>query len=139
MDGGTTMYFLYRHFSKDKTLLYIGISKNVTERSFKHKRQSSWFDEVVNVSCEPISKNLDDALVAEKSAIKNENPKFNVMHNKKAKIENSEIIERNIHRKSEAKARREYVRQLRKTYTWTEIGKMLNISPQRAQQLGVEK
>jgi len=42
-------------------------------------------------------------------------------------------------KKAEAKARREYVRQLRKTYTWTEIGKKLNISPQRAQQLGAEK
>lgn len=72
---------LYRHFAADGSLLYVGISLSWPARTKAHLRQSRWFEEVARVEIERFP-SREDALNAERHAIKSERPKFNVVHNK---------------------------------------------------------
>ena len=73
--------FLYRHFNKEGQLLYVGISLSAINRLTQHQKKASWFEEIVTMTMEPfLSK--DDSLAAEKRAIKEEKPKYNITHNK---------------------------------------------------------
>jgi predicted GIY-YIG superfamily endonuclease len=71
---------LYRYYSADNELLYVGISKSVFERLSQHKANAKWFKDSVRV--EYINyPDRKSALLAEEHAIKTENPKFNITHN----------------------------------------------------------
>ena len=76
---------LYRHYSEDKTLLYVGISNRIPRRIKEHRKLSKWFEEVVDIKIEWLP-NRDSATVAEKKAIKEEKPKWNIVHNKQDEI-----------------------------------------------------
>jgi len=78
-------YALYRCFDKDKNLIYIGISASVLARLSQHSHQSHWFSELVYVKIEKFD-SLCDAAYAEKNAIKNEHPQFNIVYNRPQKI-----------------------------------------------------
>lgn len=67
---------LYRHFSEDGTLLYIGASLNFCQRHEMHRDVSPWFDSVVKITLEHFETRAD-LLTAELEAIKNEIPKNN--------------------------------------------------------------
>jgi len=71
---------LYRHFSGDGTLLYVGISLSWPARTKSHARGSRWFDLVARVEIERFS-TREEALIAEREAIKAERPQFNIIHN----------------------------------------------------------
>lgn len=71
---------LYRHFGADGSLLYVGISLSWPARTKAHVRQSRWFEEVARVEIERFP-SRDEALRAEREAIKSEGPRFNVVHN----------------------------------------------------------
>ena len=71
---------LYRHYSSNGELIYVGISKNPYRRTGEHKALSEWFDKVSTIKIEWLP-TREEALKAEKAAIKNENPKFNIVHN----------------------------------------------------------
>jgi hypothetical protein len=75
------MVDLYRHLGDDNKLLYVGISFNALVRLKSHKHNSSWYDKVKSVVIEKYE-TRDDALIAEKVAIENEKPLFNVIYNK---------------------------------------------------------
>jgi predicted GIY-YIG superfamily endonuclease len=77
----TTRTALYRHFSADGALLYIGISLAVTKRLSDHVAHSHWSDDIarVEISWFPSRK---EALAAEKAAIGKEKPKHNAHHNR---------------------------------------------------------
>lgn len=70
---------LYRHWKGDE-LLYVGISISVLNRIAGHKK-SSWFREIDRITLERYP-SKPEALEAEKEAIKSENPKYNVVHNR---------------------------------------------------------
>jgi hypothetical protein len=69
--------FLYRHFSKDGELLYVGISLYALNRLGQHAKHSSWFERISKVTIEHFE-NRAWALEAEKSAIINEKPYYNI-------------------------------------------------------------
>ena len=67
---------LYRHFDSEGALLYVGISLSAIERLRKH-RESKRFDKIATVTIERF-KTRELALNAERIAIRDEDPKFNV-------------------------------------------------------------
>jgi excinuclease UvrABC nuclease subunit len=68
---------LYRHFDEKNTLLYVGISLSTFTRLSQHKDHSSWFKQVTRVAIEHFE-TREDAMAAERKAIKTEGPKFNI-------------------------------------------------------------
>ena len=70
---------LYRLTAADGTLLYIGISDHWARRMGQHQATKPWFADVsgVNVTTYPTR---EDALAAERAAIKAERPLHNVAH-----------------------------------------------------------
>lgn len=76
---------LYRHYDKNDVLLYLGISLTLFQRLADHKLYSIWFNEVTKITVERFNseKNL---LIAEKKAIKNEKPLYNIQHSDLKKI-----------------------------------------------------
>lgn len=73
--------YLYRHFDKEGTLLYVGESLSFSKRTKDHERGSDWFGDITNITIEKFD-SKKSALKAEVQAIKKENPKFNIQHNK---------------------------------------------------------
>lgn len=67
---------LYRHFDADGQLLYVGVSNNPPRRLWEHKRRAPWADQIANVSVKWMA-SREDALDAERAAIRNESPLFN--------------------------------------------------------------
>lgn len=70
---------LYRHFSKGDELLYVGVSMNAFARYAVHVRSSPWVPMVAKMTIEKFD-SIDDALVAERSAIISEKPMFNKVY-----------------------------------------------------------
>jgi predicted GIY-YIG superfamily endonuclease len=71
---------LYRHFSADGELLYIGISLSVLHRIGQHSKHSSWFNKIARISIENFD-SREEAKSAEQRAIEKEKPFFNIHHN----------------------------------------------------------
>ena len=74
---------LYRHFDKNNTLLYVGVSLSYASRLAQHRDHAHWFQEVEIVKIERFSTRRD-ALDAEKRAVVSENPKCNIQLRKTA-------------------------------------------------------
>lgn len=70
---------LYRHWNANDDLLYVGISLSHTGRLAQHKRNSRWFYQISRVTLEHYD-TREEALAAERHAIKTESPVFNVVH-----------------------------------------------------------
>jgi predicted GIY-YIG superfamily endonuclease len=68
---------LYRHFAADGTLLYVGISLNPLNRLGQHKHNAAWFDKITRVAIEQFP-SWAAALEAERNAIKEEKPLYNI-------------------------------------------------------------
>jgi excinuclease UvrABC nuclease subunit len=68
---------LYRHFDAEKKLLYVGISLSTFARLSQHKDHSPWFEQVTTVEIEHFE-TREEAMAAERKAIKTENPQFNI-------------------------------------------------------------
>ena len=68
---------LYRHFDEGSNLLYVGISLNTFARLSQHKQHAKWFEKIKSVKIEHFE-TREQAIAAEKWAIKQENPKFNI-------------------------------------------------------------
>lgn len=81
---------LYRHFSEDGTLLYVGISNSAVRRLGQHMRGARWATEIsrVEVSQYP---SRESALAAEKAAIIAELPLWNKVHNTRRRPEGPSI------------------------------------------------
>jgi hypothetical protein len=71
---------LYRFFDKSGRLLYVGVSSVGPGRWKEHSKGRSWWHEVVSSTIEHYpTRQL--ALLAERSAIRNERPIYNKVHN----------------------------------------------------------
>jgi predicted GIY-YIG superfamily endonuclease len=70
-------YKLYRHYDRNETLLYVGISANVFARIAGHKSTSKWFDDIAKITIENYE-SYAEVLEAEASAILSEKPLYNI-------------------------------------------------------------
>lgn len=77
---------LYRHWGRNNTLLYVGISLSAVGRLSDHKRDSEWYWEIEKVTCEHYE-TREEALEAETIAIQQENPKYNKQKKTKKKTD----------------------------------------------------
>jgi hypothetical protein len=77
-----TSAIVYRCYSADGQLLYIGSCALWSSREAMHKAQTRWWPEVARVDKEP-QPNLGVAKQAEKAAIGAEAPLYNKVHNVK--------------------------------------------------------
>lgn len=68
---------LYRHFSADGRLLYVGISLCAIGRLAQHRQTAHWFGEISRVDVEWLPSRRD-ALKAEAEAIRKESPMHNI-------------------------------------------------------------
>lgn len=75
--------WLYRMFDQDGILLYVGISQDAFVRFAQHARSKSWIKQVARWEREPFP-SRQMALQAEKAAIEQESPLFNIAHNERA-------------------------------------------------------
>ena len=75
---------LYRYFDKDNNLLYVGISYDSLKRKKSHMASAKWKDLYRSMTME-VFETRELALAAEKNAIIEENPWFNIIHNTKKK------------------------------------------------------
>lgn len=71
---------LYRHYDCRANILYIGISHNFSNRLDQHEQASEWYDQIAWVKVEHYE-SREQALIAEKKAILDEKPPFNMIHN----------------------------------------------------------
>jgi predicted GIY-YIG superfamily endonuclease len=76
-----TTVSLYRFYDSTDRLLYIGITNRITRRLDEHGDEKPWYGEVTRVKVEHHPDRYA-ALAAEKSAIKTERPKYNIVHNR---------------------------------------------------------
>ncbi len=72
---------LYRFYNTADELLYVGISEKGPERWKAHRKDKPWWTDVARTTTEHYD-TRQDALDAERSAIKAEKPKHNVVHNR---------------------------------------------------------
>ena len=70
---------LYRHYDDKNNLLYVGISLNALNRLYQHGGHSDWFDDIKIVKIEHFESRRE-AVNAERKAIKNEKPLYNIQH-----------------------------------------------------------
>lgn len=70
---------LYRCYSVNGDLLYIGISASAIARLAQHAEASHWFNEIARVDIEPFN-TREEAEAAELEAIGTEDPLFNIRH-----------------------------------------------------------
>lgn len=76
---------LYRHFDKDGKLLYVGISKCAIKRFRSHEKSSTWSRDVATIKIEWFA-STNDAMAAERIAIIEEKPIWNIHHNNRNKV-----------------------------------------------------
>lgn len=81
---GTT--YLYRLFSANHHLLYVGIGKSALVRLGSHLTDQPWADEIAHASVERFE-TRGEAEAAEKAAIKQELPRYNIVHAVRAVVE----------------------------------------------------
>lgn len=68
---------LYRYFTKDSRLLYVGVSHTTALRGQQHRLTSHWYSEASNITIEKYPTRAA-ALEAERKAILTEKPIYNV-------------------------------------------------------------
>lgn len=75
-DGSTD---LYRFFDADDRLLYVGISFSAITRAAQHRTTANWWPDMVMMTVERFD-TRQDALEAEREAIRTERPAYNIVH-----------------------------------------------------------
>lgn len=73
---------LYRYFDERDCLLYVGVSASAIRRLLEHAAGKVWAPLVSRVDVQTLP-SKEAALIAEKTAIEKERPRFNVQHNRK--------------------------------------------------------
>lgn len=73
----STDHGLYRFYSDDGRLLYVGISKNPGKRFDQHSQEKSWWPEVRGITVEWYP-DRESVVSAERRAIEIERPRYNI-------------------------------------------------------------
>jgi hypothetical protein len=74
------MHQHYRHFDANDRLLYVGESYNAPARLSQHKRDASWYRDIVRVTIETYATKAE-AKAAQTAAIRAEDPVYNMKEN----------------------------------------------------------
>lgn len=74
------MHILYRFFSVDGSLLYIGITNSLWTRCRNHEQTQPWWKEVTLATMEHYESRIELS-TAEAEAIKKESPRYNITYN----------------------------------------------------------
>jgi len=91
------MQHLYRHFDKDGSLLYIGVSLSAVKRLGQHKAKAHWYEFISRVEIESFE-TREYVLEAERIAIITEKPRYNLkipVERKEKKLKRSIVIDVN--------------------------------------------
>lgn len=115
---------LYRHFANDGKLLYVGISLSTIARLSQHREASGWYCEISSISIEKF-KSREEAIEAEKIAIKAERPKYNIVHKEDIVSANKEAKSKIIFDSKNELLKR--IVSYKVTYTQNELADVLNI------------
>ena len=83
VDG--TPHIMYRLYSAEDELLYIGITMNFPARINQHKNDKFWWEEVSTIRLER-HRSRNALRAAEREAILAERPTYNLAHNAPARI-----------------------------------------------------
>lgn len=76
-------FHLYRHFDAAGILLYVGVSLSALNRLAAHRRKAPWFWSIARVEISRFD-TREQSLEAERTAIVNERPLFNIQHAERA-------------------------------------------------------
>jgi predicted GIY-YIG superfamily endonuclease len=74
--GVTPEAYLYRHYQPDGDLVYVGITLSILDRTDTHLQDARWRKLICLIVIEPFA-TREEALQAERIAIRNEYPKHN--------------------------------------------------------------
>lgn len=75
-----TPFTLYRFYNAGDELLYVGLSVNPGNRFERHRQDKTWWSEVTRIEMEQLP-NHESLKAAEREAIKEEKPLYNVLMN----------------------------------------------------------
>lgn len=70
--------YVYKHFDKKGTLLYVGIADDVQKRTAQHLKRSPWAASIASTTSKPYGTRIK-AAIAELQAIDREKPLYNVI------------------------------------------------------------
>lgn len=84
-----THHALYRFYDQTGALLYVGITSDPGARWPKHRRDKPWWHDVATITVE-VHPDRDTVLAAERTAIVNECPRYNIVHNSGAGLRRDE-------------------------------------------------
>lgn len=76
-------HVLYRFLDRNGGLLYVGVTCNPPTRFKQHQVTKDWWESVANIGIETFS-SREELIEAERKTIKEEKPKFNIIHNSQA-------------------------------------------------------
>jgi len=101
-------YFLYKIFGKDKQLLYVGFTNNISRRFSQHKGKE-WFKLMASFESIPFATEIE-CKEAEEDCIKQQNPIYNLQHTEdKAKTKDKTFRQRGIYFSDQVMLRLKYI------------------------------
>jgi hypothetical protein len=74
--------YLYRHYQPNGDLLYAGCTLSIPKRTSDHLRDAPWKNLICLIIIEPFA-TREEALEAERIAVRTEFPKYNTVYNKR--------------------------------------------------------
>jgi len=89
------IHTLYRFYDKDMTLLYVGITQRGSNRFDEHSSDQLWWQYSDTVQLEHFD-TREQVSRAEKRAIKNESPVFNVQHSRRRDVLLNDYLSKRI-------------------------------------------
>ena len=75
------LFYIYRLYDSKDSLLYLGITNDTDRRIREHKQSADWFYQVARTDIRRFDCTRKNVEIEEISAIKREQPKFNILHN----------------------------------------------------------
>ena len=78
----SNLNILYRIFDSQRNLLYVGATTNPSFRFSCHAHTRPWWNEASEIKLQHFG-SPEELTEAELAAIRNENPRFNLMHSRK--------------------------------------------------------
>lgn len=99
-------YFLYKVFDKDKQLLYVGFTNNISRRFSQHK-EKEWFKLMTNFESISFSTEIE-CKEAEENCIKEQKPIYNLQHTE-AKVKDKTFRQRGVYFSDDVMLRLKYI------------------------------
>jgi predicted GIY-YIG superfamily endonuclease len=124
-------HHLYRHYDKEKKLLYVGISISALKRLGQHKKHAHWFSQIALVTIE-MCETREAALTAERVAVQTEKPIYNIQL-KAAPVKEKTAFQQAVSQSKEVLTNRLVAFDV--VYTTQEVARVLGLSQSAVQKL----